>query len=150
MSPFSLSDIEELTEFLKLNGNSVEIYTSFRDPITRYLEYNNLSVKSIRDTPKIGLGSSIGKDFCIIADDILGRLFVQKRSRRQTMRSLDLLMTLKPGDYVVHQEHGIGKFLEMIEKDVGGTRREYVAIEYANSDRLFVPITELYRITKYL
>jgi transcription-repair coupling factor (superfamily II helicase) len=100
--------------------------------------------------PKIRLESAQSKDTAYIADDVLGQLFVEKRSRKQSLRSLDLLMTLKPGDYVVHQEHGIGKFLEMTEKEVMGINREYVAIGYAKDDKLYVPITELYRVTKYL
>ncbi len=86
----------------------------------------------------------------IVADDILGRLFTEKRTKRQTMRALDLLVSLRPGDYVVHIDHGVGIFREMIEKEVSGISREYIQIEYAKSDRLYVPITELYRITKYL
>ncbi len=53
-----------------------------------------------------------------ICDDCIGKLFVQKRTKKQTMRALDLLMTLKSGDYVVHQDHGIGKFAEIQEKEV--------------------------------
>jgi transcription-repair coupling factor (superfamily II helicase) len=150
VEPISLPDIESFTELLRTAGNQTSIYTAFREPVLRHMEYNSLSSHALIDVPKIGLTSFCYKNHFSITDDVLGTLFVQKRSKKQTMRSLDLLMTLKPGDYIVHQEHGIGRFLEMIEKDVGGTKREYVCIEYANSDRLFVPITELYRITKYL
>ena len=94
--------------------------------------------------------SSQSKNEIIIADDTLGHLFIEKRSKKQSLKSLDLLLTLKPGDYIVHQEHGIGKFLEIVEKTVMTIKREYVAIGYAKNDKLYVPITELYRVTKYL
>ena len=41
------------------------------------------------------------------------------------------LVTLKPGDYVVHAQHGIGRFVEMGERTVGGATREYLVVEYA-------------------
>src|SRR5690606_24226903 len=54
-------------------------------------------------------------------------------------------LALKSGDYVVHDQHGIGRFVEMVRRTVGGATREYLVIEYAPSkrghpgDRLFVP-----------
>jgi len=59
------------------------------------------------------------------------------------------LETLKPGDYVVHSQHGIGRFVEMRERTVSGAKREYLVLEYASSkrgqpaDRLFVPTDQL-------
>ena len=72
-------------------------------------------------------------------------------------------MQLKAGDYVVHQTHGIGKFLELTQREVssGGrnavkTKREYLALEYAPSkrghpgDKLFVPTDQLDLLTRYV
>jgi transcription-repair coupling factor (superfamily II helicase) len=72
-------------------------------------------------------------------------------------------MQLKAGDYVVHQTHGIGRFLELTQREVssGGrnavkTRREYLALEYAPSkrghpgDKLFVPTDQLDLLTRYV
>lgn len=61
-----------------------------------------------------------------------------------------MLLSLSPGDYVVHFEHGIGKFVEVVHKEINGIQREYLTLEYAGDDKLHVPITELYRLTKYL
>jgi transcription-repair coupling factor (superfamily II helicase) len=66
------------------------------------------------------------------------------------------LVTLKPGDYVVHSQHGIGKFVEMRERTVSGATREYLVLEYASSkrgqpaDRLFVPTDALDEISRYV
>ncbi|MHA6780278.1 transcription-repair coupling factor [Pseudonocardia saturnea] len=66
------------------------------------------------------------------------------------------LVTLKPGDHVVHSQHGIGKFVEMRERTVGGATREYLVLEYASSkrgqpaDRLFVPTDALDEISRYV
>ncbi|WP_300018223.1 transcription-repair coupling factor [Pseudonocardia sp.] len=66
------------------------------------------------------------------------------------------LVTLKPGDHVVHSQHGIGRFVEMKERTVSGATREYLIIEYASSkrgqpaDRLFVPTDALDEISRYV
>ncbi|MFB7722389.1 transcription-repair coupling factor [Nocardia sp. NPDC056100] len=65
-------------------------------------------------------------------------------------------LALRAGDMVVHDQHGIGRFVEMIERTVGGARREYLVIEYAPSkrgqpgDRLFVPMDSLDQLSRYV
>ncbi|WP_280503437.1 transcription-repair coupling factor [Nocardia farcinica] len=65
-------------------------------------------------------------------------------------------LALNAGDMVVHDQHGIGRFVEMIERTVGGARREYLVIEYAPSkrgqpgDRLFVPMESLDQLSRYV
>ena len=60
-------------------------------------------------------------------------------------------VTLKPGDYVVHSQHGIGRFVDLVQRTTGGATREYLVVEYAPSkrgqpgDRLFVPTDSLDR-----
>jgi transcription-repair coupling factor (superfamily II helicase) len=65
-------------------------------------------------------------------------------------------ITLKSGDYVVHEQHGVGKYIEMVRRTINGGEREYLIIEYAPSkrgqpgDRLFVPTDSLDQVTKYV
>ncbi len=65
-------------------------------------------------------------------------------------------LALNSGDMVVHDQHGIGRFVEMVERTVGGARREYLVIEYASSkrgqpgDRLFVPMESLDQLSRYV
>ena len=65
-------------------------------------------------------------------------------------------LQLRPGDYVVHEQHGVGKFVEMTQRTVQGATREYVVVEYAASkrgqpgDRLFVPTDQLDLLTRYV
>ncbi|MFT4202070.1 transcription-repair coupling factor [Gordonia sp. (in: high G+C Gram-positive bacteria)] len=65
-------------------------------------------------------------------------------------------LALTAGDLVVHDQHGIGKFVEMIERTVSGARREYLVIEYAPSkrghpgDRLYVPMDSLDQLSRYV
>ncbi|MGQ0774617.1 MAG: transcription-repair coupling factor [Pseudonocardiales bacterium] len=68
-------------------------------------------------------------------------------------------LALQPGDHVVHEQHGIGRFVEMVERSVKGaaeSTREYLLVEYAASkrghppDRLFIPTDQLDQITRYV
>ena len=74
-------------------------------------------------------------------------------SRRK--KNIDPLQ-LKSGDYVVHDQHGIGRYVEMVQRSVGGVVREYLVIEYAPAkrgqpgDRIFVPTDALDQISKYI
>ncbi len=65
-------------------------------------------------------------------------------------------LELRLGDHVVHEQHGVGKFIEMVQRTVGGATREYLLLEYGASkrgqapDRLFVPTDQLDQITRYV
>ena len=69
-------------------------------------------------------------------------------------------LQLRPGDFVVHEQHGVGRFIELISRTIGSgaaaATREYMVIEYASSkrgqpgDRLFVPTDQLDQVTKYV
>ena len=86
----------------------------------------------------------------ILTDDILGNIFVRTRSKKSLAKNLDLLLSLKPWDYVVHREHGIARFVSVVEKMLWDIRREYLELHYAWGDKLFVPLTEIYRVSKYV
>jgi len=65
-------------------------------------------------------------------------------------------LQLTPGDYVVHEQHGVGRYLEMTSRNAAGATREYLVIEYAPSkrgqpaDRLYVPTDQLDQVTRYV
>lgn len=57
---------------------------------------------------------------------------------------------LKVGDWVVHIDHGVGRFLGLVDRMVEGIERDYLAVEYAEGDQLFVPVHQADRITGYI
>lgn len=57
---------------------------------------------------------------------------------------------LAPGDFVVHIDHGIGVFRGLQKLDLGGPDTEYLLIEYAQGDRLYVPVHQLDRLSRYV
>ena len=77
-----------------------------------------------------------------------------KRLAAKRRNTVDPL-ALTAGDLVVHDQHGIGRFLEMVERTVGGARREYLVLEYASSkrgapDKLYVPMDSLDQLSRYV
>jgi transcription-repair coupling factor (superfamily II helicase) len=65
-------------------------------------------------------------------------------------------LQLRPGDFVVHEQHGVGRFVEMMQRTVAGATREYLVLEYAPGkrghpgDRLYVPTDQLDQVTRYV
>lgn len=57
---------------------------------------------------------------------------------------------LQPGDWVVHVDHGVGKFLGLYRRTMEGIEREYLAVEYADGDQLYVPVYQADRLTRYV
>jgi transcription-repair coupling factor (superfamily II helicase) len=54
------------------------------------------------------------------------------------------------GDYVVHVDHGIGRFAGLIQRQLDGHEREYLTVEYDRSDILYVPVHQADRLTRYV
>ncbi|WP_447924714.1 transcription-repair coupling factor [Georgenia muralis] len=94
--------------------------------------------------------------------DITGRAGTSTRDMRKMpsrRRNVVDPLALRTGDHVVHEQHGVGRFVELVQRTVGtgadATTREYMVIEYASSkrgqpgDRLFVPTDSLDQVTKY-
>ncbi len=77
----------------------------------------------------------------------------KKRARRQTLANAERLRSyteLKPGDYVVHVNHGIGRFEGMQTMEVDGVHQDYITIDYQNNAKIFIPVTQLNLIQKYV
>ncbi|MCX6734745.1 MAG: transcription-repair coupling factor [Candidatus Peregrinibacteria bacterium] len=62
----------------------------------------------------------------------------------------DFLTSLKFGDFVVHADHGIAKFMGLDKKTVDGITKEYLKLGYAENDKLFVPIDQADKVNKYI
>jgi transcription-repair coupling factor (superfamily II helicase) len=90
--------------------------------------------------------------------DLFGSRDTQRENRSLPSRRRQAIdpLTLKSGDYVVHEQHGVGRYIEMTQRTVQGATREYLVIEYTPSkrgqrgDRLYVPSDQLDQITRYV
>jgi len=75
-----------------------------------------------------------------------------RRLRRQFTEGIRItdISDIKPGDYVVHVHHGIGKYLGIVNLEVQGVKRDYLHIQYHGQDRLYVPTDQVDFIQKYI
>ena len=94
----------------------------------------------------------------ITETDLTGNRATATEGKRLAARRRNVVdpLALTAGDLVVHDQHGIGRFVEMTERVVGGARREYLVLEYASakrgggSDRLYVPMDSLDQLSRYV
>jgi transcription-repair coupling factor (superfamily II helicase) len=82
--------------------------------------------------------------------EIFGWSKRRNAQRRKPVTPASFLSEVNPGDYVVHQEHGIGRFEGLVKMNLTGVEREYLLIHYAGTDKLYIPTDQLDRITRYI
>lgn len=71
------------------------------------------------------------------------------RSRREDLDVIHSISELRQGDYVVHSKHGIGRFVELSQIEMEGEKREYLTLQYAGSDKLYVPVDQVNLLSRY-
>ncbi|MCV7259224.1 transcription-repair coupling factor [Mycobacterium shimoidei] len=102
-----------------------------------------------------------GANLVVVTEtDLTGNRVTAPEGKRLAAKRRNVVdpLALTPGDLVVHDQHGIGRFVEMTERTVGGARREYLVLEYAsgrrggpdNTDKLYVPMDALDQLSRYV
>lgn len=94
----------------------------------------------------------------LTGEDLSGQKASTRDMRKMPARRKKQIdpLELKAGDYVVHEQHGVGRFVEMMQREMAGATREYLVLEYGASkrgappDRLFVPADTLDQVTRYV
>ena len=121
-------------------------------------EINGSVINLVLSNYKHGFISEKYKIVLITDKDISGQKAADKDLARMPSRRKKAIdpLQLRVGDYVVHEQHGVGRYLELINRNIAGVSREYLVIEYASSkrgqpaDKLFVPTDTLEQVTKYV
>ncbi|MDP2240638.1 MAG: transcription-repair coupling factor [Burkholderiales bacterium] len=95
-----------------------------------------------------------GEHLAVITENELYAAQVRNRSQREAKRAttegmLRDLSEVKVGDPVVHEQHGIGRYLGLNTMDLGEGATEFLTLEYANNDKLYVPVSSLHLISRY-
>lgn len=101
-----------------------------------------------------------GAQLVVITEtDLTGNRVTGPQGKRLAAKRRNIVdpLALTAGDLVVHDQHGIGRFVEMVERTVGGARREYLVLEYASTkrggnqtDKLYVPMDSLDQLSRYV
>lgn len=136
----------------------------FADNANQALRINEL-VKEFTETednslfPVTILPCAITTGFTITEEKLLviqeSEIFGRKRNSPKSTRkvrseALNSFIDLTPGDYIVHVSYGIGRFLKIERKVVNGTEKDYIKIEYADEDIIFIPIEQVNMVQRYI
>ncbi len=89
----------------------------------------------------------------IVESQLYGERAQQRRRRRAKTRDQQALIKglgeLRAGDAVVHEDHGVGRYLGLVRLTVSDIENEFLALEYAGGDKLYVPVTDLHLLGRY-
>ena len=89
--------------------------------------------------------------FALVSEsDIYGMNRQKSRSRARSGEKIAAFTDLKVGDYVVHENHGVGQFMGVVRLASEGTYRDFLHIRYQGTDKLYVPTDQLDRVQKYI
>lgn len=139
---------ETLRELLKDNNINPALYESW----TEFLESDS-DIAITASTLDRGLVLDEPAVSVITEVQLYGERAAQRRRRSQESREPDAIIKslaeLHVGDPIVHEDHGIGRYLGLELLDVGDGITEFLTIEYADNDRLYLPVTSLHLVGRY-
>ncbi|AXO17665.1 TPA: transcription-repair coupling factor [Providencia stuartii] len=100
-----------------------------------------------------GFIQSVQHRALICESDLLGERVVRRRTDNRRTINTDTLIRnlaeLRPGQPVVHIEHGVGRYQGLTTLEAGGIKAEYLILTYAGNDKLYVPVSSLHLISRY-
>ena len=150
----------ELRRYLE-NGYEVTIVSSAEDRIANLNEF--LERIHLAGRVPVAAGElTQGMDFpeerkCYITDgDIFGSYKLRKKKKRRAESSkqkgapIKTFADISKGDYVVHEKHGIGKYIGLEQLTIQGEKKDYLKVKYAGDDLLYVPADQMELIQKYV
>ena len=82
--------------------------------------------------------------------DIYGTAYQRAKKKKNAGERIASFTDLKAGDYVVHDLHGVGLYKGVVQLDSDGSKRDYLLIQYAGTDKLYVPADQFDRVTKFI
>jgi transcription-repair coupling factor (superfamily II helicase) len=126
------------------------IFEDLKPSLNRFdLKINNFSILPL--TLSGGFISENKKMFFLNDYEIFGKKQkISKHFYTKRTEIIDSFLDLKPGDFVVHINHGIGKFLGIERIKSLGLEKDYISIQYADNDKIFIPVEQLNFIQKYI
>jgi transcription-repair coupling factor (superfamily II helicase) len=117
-----------------------------------------ISVRVVTSTIAFGFSVPSARILFISERDLSGSKGAINNSEKLPSKRKTAIdpLELKAGDFVVHEQHGIGRYIELVSRSVAGVTREYLVLEYASAkrgqpgDRIFVPTDSLEQVSKYV
>jgi len=146
-----LGNTTEFLHDLKKVKEDVWVFSEKAEQIKKFLLNNGINVdgkKLVIENKKISEGVTLsGLGLVIFSDK---EIFGEPKKKKKRKVDFSALTNLKKGEYVVHIDHGIGTFTGFGEIEIDKIKREYIFIEYAGGDSIYVPLDQADKITKYI
>ncbi len=134
---------ERVTEMLEEEEIGARILTALASPPEPGVSAIQVALAEGWEFPAAGL--------TVLSDhELFGRARSRPVSRRPRPARDAFFTQFSPGDYVVHLEHGIGRFAGVTRMTIGGAEREYMMVQYAGADKVYVPTDQMERLTRYI
>lgn len=122
-------------------------------PITRLEQAKTKGPYLLIGASEHGFIDTLRQRALICESDMLGeRVSRRRQDNRRTINADTLirnLAELRPGQPVVHLEHGVGRYAGLTTLETGGIKAEYLILNYAGADKLYVPVSSLHLISRY-
>lgn len=124
-------------------------------PVTNWNEFLNTNIPLAITVAPLEKGLMIADPHIavIVESQLFGEQVLQQRRRKAKQRDPDLiirnLVELDDGSPVVHEEHGVGRYLGLRKIQLGDIEQEFLTLQYAGEDKLYVPVSSLHLISRY-
>jgi transcription-repair coupling factor (superfamily II helicase) len=150
------TQVERLVSLLRHRGAKVRARTvEERRPLARLLPERGGEVLVVVGALARGLIAPAERLCLVTEEEVFGTRAhrkaarAEKQSKKSAKAFLEDLRGLSVGDFVVHVEHGIGRYLGLVHREVGGATVDLLAVEYHGGDKLYLPVYRLNQIQKY-
>jgi len=121
------------------------------NPDSHFNELKNVNLSILITPLHEGVEIIPTKTLLLSDHEIFGKSYRKKKQfKKKASRPIDSFLDLKIGDYVVHLNHGIGTFTKIERMSAGGVERDFLHIEYADGDKLYVPLDQITMVQKYI
>jgi len=141
---------EDINNYQEL-GFGIIIASIDQDVIKTAFKKEKISLNNLQlvqqDGPLEGFVDQRNKIVLFSHAEIFGRKEIKKRKRRDEAA---FVTKLAVNDYVVHEDHGIGRYQGLAETEIEGHKRENLVLEYAHGDKLYIPVELAYKVDKYI
>ena len=118
--------------------------------IGELLRGHGLDLEVVRRRRSSGAASSPASKLAVLAEaDLTGRRRAHRAPRPRRTDAAAFFDDLKPGDYVVHHQHGVARYGGMVTRAIGGVERDYLLLEYRGDDKLYVPSDQIDAVRHY-
>lgn len=158
--PSFCSKIEDAIIFIEeklKKGYKFIIATNFQTRIEEILKQFAMFNENIKIIKNLSLGGAILNDFklIILTDKELFNkkskeiTAIRRNRNKENQEYIDSINDIQEGEYVVHTIHGIGKYTGLTKQEIDGEYKDYLSIEYANKDKLYIPAEQINLLCRY-